>query len=145
MHDSVRATIVHSLPGRLRLRLLDRSDASAAIEAALCALPHVTQANASSFTGSVLIHHRVSADSLIAEIEKAGLVRIEPVTPPALGSERAGPGLPPLSPLGLVFLALALWQISRGQILPPALTLLWYSGLLPDTPAPQDSAHDGQE
>jgi hypothetical protein len=74
-------------------------------------------------TGSIVVRHR-GAWPQIAELA-AGIIELveaEESLPPAAAR------LPAILSLGLG--ALAVLQLFRGQVLPPAVTLLWYASTL---------------
>jgi hypothetical protein len=79
-------------------------------------------------TGSVLIGHFSPLDELRDAARRAGLfeLRSEPVSAAAKATVDFDPRLV----VALALAALALWQISREKIVPPALTLLWYASHL---------------
>ena len=137
---------IHALPGRLRLRVPEkRKDGSWLAETAsrVAEMPGVRAVQAGVLTGSLLIHHDPQID-LEAQISDTGLVVVEP-RPDAslrdgLGALSAGlaamdGGIRQLSLGGadvrallfLLLVGMAIRQILRGDIVAPAVPLLWYA------------------
>lgn len=124
------AEIAHSMPGRSRLRIADRrGDAAffASVAATLSSVAGVYKVEATPLTGSLLIRHGAPLERIGAAAREAGLF--------AIGAAPAAPPEPafafdPKILLGLGFLGVALWQMSRDQLFPPALTLLLYASRL---------------
>jgi hypothetical protein len=157
------AHLVHHTRGRLRLRIPGRRhDASwlADLENRLRDLPGITEASANPSTAGVLILFDPSAvPDPIPRIEATGLVQV--IAPPPLSptlaelrrvaarlddslGERSG-GSVDLRTLSVIsLLVLALYQAMRGQLLAPAVSLLWHAFELlrfipPDADAPGTS------
>lgn len=123
-----RARIASHAPGRVRLRLCShRGDAAffSALSSAALMLPGVMAAAANPETAGLLLRFRGELAPLLdaAASERLFIVP-EPVLTAELRTERAA-GLG-----GVVLGGLALVQMARGMILPPAATLLWYAGIL---------------
>lgn len=153
-----KAYVVHRIPGRIRLRMPGRQyDANffRDVETRLAQCPSVQQVKANQNTGSVLVHYTGELPMLLAEAMGAGL-----------GDLAIEAGLPPLEPIGgrlrgrlgdlsekvsrstngvvdgpgAVVIGLLLagtLQALRGQVLGPAVPLLWYAaqavyGMMPD-------------
>lgn len=139
------ATIAHQVRGRMRLRIREkRQDHAYFEETCVCleALPGIDQVLTNSNTGSIVILHELQDnDELQARIHKTGLFALTADTKPqapAIEPLRSG-----LSDIGyllregssgsvdlrtLAFLGmmgLTLHQIMRGQVLGPALPMLW--------------------
>ncbi|MFA9459596.1 HMA2 domain-containing protein [Thiohalorhabdus methylotrophus] len=151
-----RAQIRHRLPRRARLRIPDmRGDAAyfAALEEWLGALEAVESVRADPRTGGVLIRHAESAlDTLAARAEAEGRFRLAPQEQPSASMDEvlarlrgidarlnsASRGEVDLrAALFLVLLALAARQTLQGQVMAPAITLLWYArDLLKQEPVP---------
>jgi hypothetical protein len=139
------AALVHSMPGRARLRIGERRGDSvffAAIATGLSALPGVYHVDVRPLTGSVVISHGPPIARIGAAAEQAGLFAL------AAAAEEAEdwPELP-IDPrlvmtvgLGLV----AVWQLLRGQIFPPAVTAAWYAAHLAGWSAFDDMQDDGE-
>lgn len=133
------------MPGRARLRIAGRrGDAVffAAIATGLSALPGVYHVDVRPLTGSVVIAHGPPVARVGAAAEKAGLFTL--IEAPEEAAD--GPELP-IDPrlamtvgLGLV----AVWQLLRGQIFPPAVTAAWYAAHLAGWSAFDDAHDDGE-
>jgi len=142
------AHIVHRLRRRLRLKVPDkRRDAGWLAEAAsrLERVPGVKQVEIRAVSGSLLIRHQTDA-GLEERLASTGLFRItaEPiVSPPVLDPimdgisrshrklERRTGSRANLQTVLIVLLVLAAFvQTLRGQILVPAISLLWYAATL---------------
>ncbi len=136
-----RAYVVHRLGGRIRLRVPEkRRDAQWLAEGAerLGRLPGVEDVVIGP-AGSLLIHCEDSA-RLEGLLPQSGLFRLEPDPIPGpgagaalLGREGTDHGLGSAelrTLLALLFVVLAIVQIVRGQILVPAISLLWYAATL---------------
>jgi hypothetical protein len=119
------AEIVHRVNGRLRLRVPERrGDAPwfAATRKALAGFPGVLRVTANPDTGSFLIRGKDLALRRIPEIaEDRGWFAL---SGPDRSRRPAGDALAGLAP---VFFGLAALQAARGQIMVPALSLLWYA------------------
>lgn len=125
------AEVSHAMPGRTRLRIADRrGDAAffATVASGLSALPGVQKVEVTPLTGSVLIRHWGSLEKLGATARDAGIFNLAkaPATREAATGAAFDPRLLAAAALG----GLALWQMSREKLFPPALTLLWYAAHL---------------
>ncbi len=143
------AHIIHQIPGRARLKLPDNRGDQALLERLVEGLKDhagVNEVTANSRTGSLLIRHSASLAEILSFAEQTDLF--------TLGDElkwrdtlatrtrahfevlderiaRLSEGRLDLrSLIILTFLGLTLTQVLRGQILPPAGALLWYTGRL---------------
>lgn len=136
------AHVVHTLPGRTRLRIPKRRGDRAlftSIAERLSAEAGIARIEVQPLTGSILAFHGVRLADLGAVAEESGLFRLETErakSPPPQRERisrrreaRQGPGAPiePRLVLASGLLAIALWQVARGNFLPPALTLVWYA------------------
>jgi hypothetical protein len=135
------ANIVHSLPGRTRLRIPKRRGDRAlfaSIVERLSVEPGVARIEVEPLTGSILAYHGASLTALGAAAEDAGLFRLATESGAAApqrknlsrhSEARSRPRLQaePRLVLASGLLAIALWQVMRGHFLPPALTLAWYA------------------
>jgi hypothetical protein len=129
--DLPAAEVAHAMPGRTRLRLPDhRGDAAffASVTSGLLSLPGVFDVETRPLTGSVLIAHLNPLEELGDAARTAGLfnLRSAPV-PPSLDPKVE---FDPKLIFALALAGLAIWQISREKVVPPALTLLWYASNL---------------
>lgn len=145
------AQIIHSLPGRTRLRVLEKRRDEAFFADTIRNLTHcpgVASVETNTLTGSVLIHHDVPWDVLASQIEqRAGLVIEMPREASlahhvAQGLETANQDLNKVSGgkldwntlLFLGLTGLAIQQAIEGNIMAPAVSLLWYAlNTLPKT------------
>ncbi|QGM97752.1 hypothetical protein [Methylocystis parvus] len=140
--ESPTAEICHVMPGRTRLRIAERrGDAAffASIASGASALPGVRNVEVKPLTGSVLIQHWGPFDNLAAAAREAGLFAVsEAAAPSEASAERE---VDPKLLAALALGGLALWQMSREKVFPPALTLLWYAtnlgGLWKNGPPPE--------
>jgi hypothetical protein len=114
----------------------------------------VTTVAANPYLGSLLIHHQCTLAELTRYSREFGLLEIDtrPPTPVALSQTMAhqhqqatgvvdrilGPevDMRSLATLGLALLALA--QVASGQVVPPAITLLWYTFSLVKPSRPEE-------
>jgi hypothetical protein len=150
------AHVVHRLPGRVRLRVPSRRGdrdwfSSAVVELAMAR--GVLTAKADPRLASLLIHHDGPLQAIAAAAERGGLFRLMDLAPrpeSLLGEMqgeaaawnaglRRAAGDADLASLAFLGLCLsALWQLARGQILPPAATLAWYAAYLLQATARQE-------
>jgi hypothetical protein len=155
------AHVVHLLRGRLRLRVPERrGDAAyfAAVLEQLAQVAGVEQVQANPVTGSVLVlHDELAYADLSARLDETGLFTLtqapEPHAPglapvtsgfalvDRLLTEHSGGSADLRTLLFIVLLTLAIGQMLRGQVMAPAISLLWYAldlalrpGRPPDTP-----------
>ena len=140
-----RAYIVHRLPGRLRLRIRDRRqdpDYFAAVRRELEAVPGIDSVRVNGNTGSILLlHPQVPHAQLASRLRELELFELavgpEPAVP-ALASVRSmiselnqavdsgsSGGVDLRALVVLAGLAIAIRQMMRGELLGPALPLLW--------------------
>ncbi len=129
--DLPAAVVAHAMPGRTRIRLPDhRGDAAffASVASGASSLPGVFDVETRPLTGSVLIAHFSSLDELSDAARKAGLFDLHAV--PVSATAQSTVKFDPKHVIAVALAALAVWQISREKVVPPALTLLWYAGHL---------------
>jgi hypothetical protein len=163
MRDLPVARVAHACTGRTRLSFPDRKEQRAFFEQ-ICDgtlhLPGVRQVEGRPATGSLIVTHDGTADALLEAARARGLFIVrEPASGPAPASETPEWQ----SVLGMLFkdaanpagaarmaaivglLGMTLVQASRGQIMPPATTALWYalSLLLGSGPSPGEGSADG--
>jgi heavy-metal-associated domain-containing protein len=157
-----RVTVLHSIPGRLRLRLPDRSDSASLIDA-LGATPGIVSSSWSSRTRTLLVryapdtitanaisetvgrHTRAAVDDRQIAISKPADVTLGAAVTQAVGdldqrvrqTSRGIVSLGSLVPLGLVVWAAA--ELLRGRAAPLAWSsALWYAhGLFRDYNLPR--------
>ncbi len=126
------ARIAHAMPGRARLRLPDhRGDAGffASVASGVSALPGVYKVETRPLSGSVLIQHFGPLDKLGDAARRAGLFSLD-TTGDAPAHDDSRGEFDPKRLVALALAGLAIWQISREKVVPPALTLLWYASQL---------------
>jgi hypothetical protein len=152
MTELARGRIAHLSPGRLRIRIPDkRRDETwfRSVAERLSGWEHVERVEVNPLTASVLVHFR-DRDGVFAELERRNdLFAIEDAAElaeehnPAAVTERARrlwagadkalrrvtAGATDIrNATFLMLVASALYQLKRGQVMPPALTSLWYAG-----------------
>jgi hypothetical protein len=145
------AAIVHSLPGRTRVRVEERRHDAvyfAHVAEQLRQCPSVVDVTVTPVTGSVLILHEGTDRDTIAGYAKA-FELFDLVLPAARAPEaellpdqivlerlhrvdrwmrQQSDGGADLRSMALIaLLAGAVWQLARGQVLPAGATLLWYA------------------
>ena len=139
------AVLVHSMPGRARLRIAGRRGDTvffAAIATGLSALPGVYHVDVRPLTGSIVIAHGPPVARLGAAAAKAGLFTLTEAPEEAAD----WPELPvdPRFAMTLGLGLVAVWQLLRGQIFPPAVTAAWYAAHLAGWSAFDDAHDDGE-
>jgi hypothetical protein len=143
------AYAVHRLASRARLRVPDLSgdhERCGFVVEALSHCPQVVAVRANPVTASVVLEHDDNAlDRIAAYARDLDLFDLEP-QPPGASAKAPGVVLEDAlsrvdawvraetggrSTLGSVavmaLLAGAMWQVTRGQVLPAAATLVWYA------------------
>ena len=141
------AYVVHEIRGRLRLRVPEhRNDESFFEDLAkrLEQTASIDSVRCDALTGSVLIRHEMSLDELRATLEQDPFLSIAEAPPRAAryglsaisGTiDQADSALRRLTSGGtdlkallfVVFIAMTIRQVMRGQIMVPAVSLLWYA------------------
>lgn len=126
----VKGYVAHESTGRARLKfpsLRNKPDALSELMSRILKLPHVVCVDGRYTTGSIIIHHQAQSSMSIWQAAKsAGLT----VVPNGEHDEVKGPikASIKLSNLSIATMfILGLYQVSRGSVLPPAFTLLWYA------------------
>jgi hypothetical protein len=125
------AELAHAMPGRTRLRLPDRrGDAAffASIASGLSSLPGVYKVETRPLTGSVLVQHFSTLESLTEAARNSGLFNIGAIS--AAPKPEPKVTFDPKLFVAFALAGLAIWQMSREKVAPPALTLLWYASQL---------------
>jgi hypothetical protein len=139
------ASIVHQVRGRMRLRVLEKRQDPDYFEAAqtqLESLPGVERVTVNSCTASIVLYHELPDNDILRDqlfssgyfvfgTETAqAAASFEPLRSSLSGIEQAlksgtagGVDLRTLAFLGMM--GLTLHQILRGQVLGPALPMLW--------------------
>lgn len=138
------ARVVHSIPGRTRLRATDiKGDASAldALRTAIESAPAVRNVSVSVLTGSLVVEHDGSAEDLTADLERRGALRVETELPEhylaqihralAEADERmkhASSGKVDFETLSFLgFVGGGIYQMFNNRGLPAGVTLLRYA------------------
>lgn len=133
MPDSLPlAELVHAMPGRARLRIAEkRGDAAffSAIALRISALPGVLQVDARPLTGSIVIEHGPPIAQIAARAAEARLFTLVETPTEEPAAWPAPPIEPRLAAAGVLGL-IAVWQLLRGRLFPPALTAAWYAAHL---------------
>jgi hypothetical protein len=143
------AHIIHQVPGRTRLKLPENRgdrDLFDRLAERLEAHAGVSEVDANGRTGSLLIHHSVPIAQILRFAETndlftlgrklkwrdtlANQTRAQLRTLDERLAHLSEGSLDLRSLMILAFLGLTLIQALRGQILPPASTLLWYAAQL---------------
>jgi hypothetical protein len=125
------ATIAHAIPNRTRLRIPSRRGDTvffASLATALSAMPGIQRASVQPATGSLLLEHSKPLPKLLAALEEARLFRL--TAPWRQPDPRSPVELDPKIFVGLGMGVFALWQLTRGRVLPPAITLGMYAASL---------------
>lgn len=125
------AEIAHAMPGRARLRIPGRRGDTAffaSVAAGLATIPGVRKVETTPLTGSILILHTgpFAPISMAAQAARLFGVSKTPPAPPAASTVAIDPKVI----LGLGLGLAAAWQLAKGHVLPPAITLVWYAGHL---------------
>ena len=132
---TAQAIIAHQSRGRTRLRFRNERGNARFFETLvrrLSAIPGISHVEVRPQTGSVLLLHQGSWMERAEQVLATGLFTL--MEEEAAGSSLDGATIPPgLSPQAIVsglMAALAALQVARGEILPPAVTLLHYADQL---------------
>lgn len=125
------AELVHAIPGRARLRIAARRGDAVFFASIATALSHtsgVADVEVRPLTASIVIRHAGPLSRIGDAARDAGLFVIStPVAaPPPVCAIPVEPRIVAAVGLG----TFALWQLTQGRILPPALTLAWYAAHL---------------
>lgn len=155
------ARIVHSLPGRLRIKFdrLRGAEELLAVADKMQGCPGIRSVTANPLTGSLLILHDTCEAEIVHYAEAQSLFSVRPLGEAPARSDAAA-GLRALSQgvrlvtgdavdldglLVLLLTGLAIQQAIEGNLMAPAATLLWYAYTLSrmpplDASAPQPAA-----
>jgi hypothetical protein len=146
------AHVVHRLPGRLRLRVEGRRGDRAWFDEAattLAMLAGVEEVATSPRTSSIMLRHSRPADDVLAAAAARGLFQLADADlgegSAAARLRAAAVGLSASEGLALVLTLAALRQLWRGQILPPAVTLLAYAATVLATRDHQPASSDADD
>lgn len=144
MTAALLARVVHSIPGRTRLRTRGvKGDAAAlsALQSALEATRGVQNVHVNPVTGSVLVEHDADIDDVLRDAEGRGALRVEhEVREPYLAHihralaqsdqrlKEVSSGRVDLETLSFVgFVAGGIYQCFNGHALPAGVTLMRYA------------------
>jgi hypothetical protein len=125
------AKVVHTMPGRARLRIAGRrGDAVffASLATGLSSIGGVQRVEVRPLTGSILIQHGPPLARIGAAAQEARLFIVENAHLESPKSSSVT--IDPKMVVGLGLGVLTLWQLAEGRILPPAMTLGWYAAHL---------------
>ncbi len=142
-----KAYVHHSLPGRLRIKVPEKAGDSSyfrQIQISLSDLDSVDNVQVNSVTGSILLTHNNTTSSDISHFAKENHLfhlgghdeeQVPIIDKVSQGVNRLDQQLRKTTESGvdtraLMFAAMigmALWQIRKGQIMVPAMSLLWYA------------------
>jgi hypothetical protein len=147
MNDAILplAQVAHAMPGRARLRVADRrGDAAyfASVSKGLSAIAGVRNVEVAPLTGSVLIQHSGPLARIGAAAQEARLFAVGEAPQAARAAPEAS--IDPKVIAALALLAAALWQMSKENVLPPAITLLWYASRLGGVWSPDGDGGNGE-
>jgi hypothetical protein len=139
------ARLVHTMPGRARLRIAERRGDEAffaAIATGLSALAGVYHVEVRPLTGSVVIAHGPPVGRIGAAAEQAGLFVLDETIEEAAEWPDLSIDAKTAATVGLGLVAV--WQLLRGQIFPPAVTAAWYAAHLAGFSAFAGDHDDGE-
>lgn len=142
--DPCLACIAHASPERTRLRFPDRRGDVEFFET-LCdrimRLTGVRSVEGRTDTGSLIIEHDAPSEDVLQAAVTAGLFTIgeaAPIEPPDMNigawkktldqtvASTFGGGIDLKMLTALAFILMAVQQLARGNVAPPAATALWY-------------------
>jgi hypothetical protein len=136
------AHVTHAIANRTRLRIPSRRGDRvffASLATTLSIMPGIQRVTVQPVTGSVLLEHTKRLPKLLQAAQEAQLFKISESWQQPEPSQSTE--LDPKLLIGIGMGVFALWQLTQGRILPPAMTLGWYAasaaGLL--------SNHDASE
>lgn len=139
------AQVVHRVSGRIRLRISGKRDDTAffsSLAERMSACPGVTLATANPATGSLVIQHEEAFEKIISHAQAEHLFRLVESSSPAKLRDQMAQGLDETSRNlekvsggkvdfdGLLLVGLtglAIHQAIAGNIMAPAVTLVWYA------------------
>lgn len=146
---AVAAHIVHHIPGRVRLRVPHRRDHHgffAEVHQRLETCPNVTGISTNPATASILVRYKGELAEVLGQAAAVGIHELLemndglPPVPQVVGAllgrlahadsqitERTSGSLDGRSTVLLVLIAAGIVQLLRGQVLGPAMPLLWYA------------------
>ena len=127
---SLKGYVAHESTGRARLNfpsLRNNPDALSELMSIILKLPHVVCVDGRYTTGSIIVRHQAQSSTSIWQAAKSVGLTVLPNVEHAEVKEpiRASITLSNLS-IAIMFI-LGVYQVTRGSVLPPAFTLLWYA------------------
>jgi Heavy metal associated domain 2 len=150
MPERPRAELCHYSPGRIRLRIRDRrwdEDFFQHVKDVVGTWPGVAQVEVNPISAGVLVHFTGSPLDLAQRAAESGLFALDtaalaqPAAGPSLDRARAefnridrqvreltGGGADLRALVVLALLMGGIYQLFRGNVAAPAVTLLWYAG-----------------
>jgi hypothetical protein len=139
------ARVVHTMPGRARLRIPERrGDAVffASVATGLASIRGVYRVEVRPLTGSILLQHGPPLQRIAETAQEARLFLMEDAshTP----AQSAGVSIDPKVAVGLGLGVLSLWQLLEGRVMPPAITLAWYAASLTGLMSDADASDAGE-
>lgn len=146
-----RARVVHRVPGRLRLRIEGKRgerDWFDEVATTLAMTAGVDEVATSARTSSLKLRHSVPAEELFEAAATRGLFTVASQEgdaaegSPAARLWNAAGGFGVKETVAAALVIAALRQIARGQVLPPAITLLAYAATLVAARADQSDNSD---
>lgn len=132
MGKLIELVLVHAMPGRMRLKLAGPPGqffVLAAAGAKLKKLPQVRSVDLRPRTGSIVVVHDGPVEALAPAMTEAGLALLRPAAPDRMPAIPSLP-IPAGTAAAVAFAGLALYQIAKGRVMPPAITLAWYAASL---------------
>ncbi len=139
------AHITHAIANRTRLRIPSRRGDRvyfASLATTLSVMPGIQRVTVQPVTGSVLLEHTKRLAKLLQAAQEAQLFRLsEPWQQPAPSQPAA---VDPKLLIGIGMGVFALWQLTRGRILPPAMTLGWYAASAAGLLSNHDASETGE-
>lgn len=139
-----KATVVHQLPGRVRLQIPARLGDVAyfrELVASLSGLADLTKVKTNPLAASVTLEFAGAAAELLRQVSQRAALELHPTAATSTliaarhqpGKSRAplrlvsGRDIDPLFMIGSAYLALGTFQTLRGKVLVPALSFFWYA------------------
>ena len=125
------AELVHVMQGRTRLRIAARRGDGvffASVATGMSTIAGVHKVEVRPLTGSIVIEHGPPLTHIAKLAEDARLFVLTDVGNPAPPTPAVS--FEPKIAVAVGLGVFALWQLTRGHMLPPAITLAWYAASL---------------
>jgi hypothetical protein len=122
--------IVHRIPGRARVRFPELRGEGVRLDslaAGLLAIPGVTHAAPHAMTGSIVVRHGAEWSAVASSAASSLGIAWDDDGSRAGAGDAADREANLRILLGAALGAFAFWQLARQNVLPPAITLLWYA------------------